>query len=319
VQILKKVIFILILLLVVLTIAINYKIENERIVIVDIPKGSSATLISKILKENDLILNEDLFNLYSRVLLKDKAFRAGEYKFDTRLSIYDIAVRLIAGDVFYRKLTLVPGTTISDILKLGNSEGLVNDLVGKPQDISKKFDIDLKEGIFFPDTYYYLKGDKFSSILINSSKKWKSKSKELWDKRKSNLPYKNLSEAITLASIIEKEGLEKRKIASVFINRIKRNMKLQSDPTVIYALGKNFDGNLTKKNLRIDNSYNTYKYKGLPPGPISIVSLDSLEAALNPVSTNYLYFVSKGDGSHKFSKTLSEHNKAVLKYQINAR
>ena len=126
-------------------------------------------------------------------------------------------------------------------------------------------------------------------------------------------------EATTLASIIEKEGIEKETIAGVFVNRLKLNMKLQSDPTVIYALGDNFDGDIKKKDLRIDNPYNTYRYRGLPPGPISIVSEDSLRAALRPKETDYLYFVSMGNGFHKFSKNLTDHNKAVLEYQINER
>ena len=141
----------------------------------------------------------------------------------------------------------------------------------------------------------------------------------MWVDRNPDLPYQDLNQALTLASIIEKEGLEKRKIAGVFVNRLNKNMKLQSDPTVIYALGDKFDGDLTRRNLQVDNPYNTYRYRGLPPGPISIVSYDSLEAALNPLLTDYLYFVSMGNGYHKFSKTLPEHNKAVLKYQINDR
>ena len=142
---------------------------------------------------------------------------------------------------------------------------------------------------------------------------------DLWISRQDGLPYQSLKEAITLASIIEKEGLEKKLIAGVFVNRLKKNMKLQSDPTVIYAIGNSFDGNIRKADLRIDNPYNTYKYKGLPPGPIVLVSLNSIKAALNPEKSDYLYFVSMNNGFHKFSKTLDEHNKAVLKYQINGR
>ena len=158
-----------------------------------------------------------------------------------------------------------------------------------------------------------------SKLLLESQRKWKLITDELWKIRRKELPYQSLKEAVTLASIIEKEGSEKEMIAGVFINRLNTGMKLQSDPTVIYALGSNFDGDIKKKDLRLDNPYNTYRYKGLPPGPISTVSEDSLKAALNPLKTDFLYFVSMGNGFHKFSKTLSEHNKAVLKYQINGR
>ena len=196
---------------------------------------------------------------------------------------------------------------------------MIDDLGKRPEISLKELGINYKEGMFYPDTYFFQKGDKYSSILLAAQEKWKSESEILWSDRNEILPYKNLTEAITLASIIEKEGLEKNKIAGVFINRLRIGMKLQSDPTVIYALGKDFDGDIKRKDLRIDNPYNTYRYKGLPPGPISIVSIESLEAALNPEETDFLYFVSMKNGFHKFSKNLTEHNEAVLKYQINER
>ena len=312
-------IFSLIFVLVILISAIHYRIDIKNSIILDIASGSSTSSIATSLHENKIIFNPTIFKIYVRLSSNDHKFKAGEYKFKSTQSIHSIVDKLTKGDFFYRKLTLLPGSTISNILKLGNSEGLFNDLENDPENLLKKYGINLQEGIFFPDTFFYLKGENFSSILIKSNEKWKKISKDLWINRNLNLPFKNLNEAITLASIIEKEGLEKRKIAGVFVNRLNKNMKLQSDPTVIYALGNEFDGNLTRKNLRIDNPYNTYRYRGLPPGPISIVSYDSLEAALNPLLTDYLYFVSMGNGFHKFSKTLTEHNEAVLKYQINDR
>ena len=119
-----------------------------------------------------------------------------------------------------------------------------------------------------------------------------------------------------MASIIEKEGVEKKRIAGVFVNRLNAKMRLQSDPTVIFALGKNFDGNIRKKDLSLRHPYNTYVNKGLPPGPISLVSLESIKAALRPEMSSYYYFVSRGDGTHQFSATLEEHNKAVKEYQL---
>lgn len=312
-------IFSLIFVLVTLLSAIHYRVEIKNTTILDIASGSSTSSIATSLHKNKIILNPTIFKIYARLSSNDHKFKAGEYKFKSTQSIYSIVDKLTKGDFYYRNLTLLPGSTISNILKLGNSEGLLNDLATDPEKLLKIYGINLQEGIFFPDTFFYLKGESFSSILLKSNKKWKKISKKLWNNRNLNLPFKNLNEAVTLASIIEKEGLEKRKIAGVFINRLNKNMKLQSDPTVIYALGNDFDGNLTRKNLQIDNPYNTYRYKGLPPGPISIVSYDSLEAALNPLLTDYLYFVSMGNGFHKFSKTLTEHNKAVLKYQINDR
>ena len=279
--------------------------------IVDIPEGSSISSISNILFEEGLILNPVLFKTYARFTLSDKKLQAGEYFIDSSQSVYTLNKKLVEGDFYYRKLTLLPGSTLKTILNLANSSSLVNDL--------DSIDIILEEGIFYPDTYYYLKGETFSSILFQSHMRWKEISNKLWESRDDNLPYANIMEATTLASIIEKEGIEKETIAGVFVNRLKLNMKLQSDPTVIYALGDNFDGDIKRKDLSINSPYNTYRYRGLPPGPISIVSEDSLRAALRPKKTDYLYFVSMGNGFHKFSKNLIDHNKAVLEYQINER
>ena len=292
-------------------ILVHFKVYKESSVIVDIPEGSSISMISNILFEEGLILNPVLFKTYARLSLSDKNLQAGEYFIDSSQSIYTLNKKLVDGDFYYRRLTLLPGSTLKTILNLANSSSLVNDL--------DSIDITLEEGIFYPDTYYYLKGETFSSILFQSHMRWKEISNKLWESRDDDLPYANIMEATTMASIIEKEGVEKETIAGVFVNRLKLNMKLQSDPTVIYALGDNFDGDIKRKDLSINSPYNTYRYRGLPPGPISIVSEDSLRAALRPKKTDYLYFVSMGNGFHKFSKNLIDHNKAVLEYQINER
>ena len=290
---------------------VHFKVTKDTSVIIHIPEGSSISLISNVLFSEGLILNPILFKTYTRLTLSDNKLQAGEYLIDSSQSVYTLNKKFLEGDFYYRKLTLLPGSTLKTILNLSNSVGLVNDL--------DSIAINLEEGIFYPDTYYYLKGETFSSILYRSHMRWKEISNKLWDIRDDDLPYTNIMEATTLASIIEKEGIEKETIAGVFVNRLKINMKLQSDPTVIYALGDNFDGDIKRKDLRIDSPYNTYRYRGLPPGPISIVSEDSLRAALRPKETDYLYFVSMGNGFHKFSKNLTDHNKAVLEYQINER
>ena len=292
-------------------ISVHFKVNKESSVILDIPEGSSISTIASILFEEGLILSPVLFKIYTRLTLSDNKLQAGEYFIDSPQSTYTLNKKLLEGDFYYRKLTLLPGSTLKTILNLANSASLVNDL--------DSIDIALEEGIFYPDTYYYLKGETFSSILFQSHLRWKEISNKLWESRDDDLPYANIMEATTLASIIEREGIEKETIAGVFVNRLKLNMKLQSDPTVIYALGDDFDGDIKRKDLRIDSPYNTYRHRGLPPGPICIVSEDSLRAALRPKETDYLYFVSMGNGFHKFSKTLTDHNKAVLEYQINER
>ena len=286
----------------------------------DINVGSTLQEISLDLEKKNLILNSFVFTLNAKLHNIENKMKAGEYLLSESESIFTLQKKFLNGQNFYRKLQLLEGKTMADIFKLGNSEGIVDDIQGNLKNLQQKLGIDNQyEGFLYPDTFYYQKGDLFSSLLKRSFSKQKRLYSELWLNRQEDLPYRSLKEAITLASIIEKEGLEKKLIAGVFINRLKKNMKLQSDPTVIYAIGEDFDGNIKRSHLRIDNPYNTYRYKGLPPGPIGLVSQSSLMAALNPEKSDFLYFVSMNNGFHKFSKTLEEHNQAVLKYQINGR
>ncbi len=286
----------------------------------DISVGSTLQEISLDLEKKNLILNSFVFTLNAKLHNIENKMKAGEYLLSESESIFTLQKKFLNGQNFYRKLQLLEGKTMADIFKLGNSEGIVDDIQGNLKNLQQKLGIDNQyEGFLYPDTFYYQKGDLFSSLLKRSFSKQKRLYSELWLNRQEDLPYRSLKEAITLASIIEKEGLEKKLIAGVFINRLKKNMKLQSDPTVIYAIGEDFDGNIKRSHLRIDNPYNTYRYKGLPPGPIGLVSQSSLMAALNPEKSDFLYFVSMNNGFHKFSKTLEEHNQAVLKYQINGR
>ena len=300
--------------------ATNHQKTFQDSLLFEIKQGSTLQEVTNELNNRGLILNSFVFKLNAKLHNADQNIKAGEYLLSKNESIFTLQKKFTEGHSFYRKLQLLQGMTTREIFKLGKSNGIVDDINNDLEIL--KFKLNIKgqaEGLFFPDTFYYQKGDLFSSVLKRAFDKQQSIYDGLWNERGEDLPYSSLIEAITLASIIEKEGLEKNMIAGVFVNRLKMNMKLQSDPTVIYALGSSFDGNIKKSHLRIDNPYNTYRYKGLPPGPIGLVSLSSVEAALNPQKSDYLYFVSMNNGFHKFSKTLEEHNQAVLKYQINAR
>ena len=300
--------------------ATNHQKTFQDSLLFEIRQGSTLQEVTNDLNNRGLILNSFVFKLNAKLQNADQNIKAGEYLLSKNESIFTLQKKFTEGHSFYRKLQLLEGMTTRDIFKLGKSDGIVDDINNDLEIL--KFKLNIKgqaEGLFFPDTFYYQKGDLFSSVLKRAFDKQQSIYTGLWNARSEDLPYSSLIEAITLASIIEKEGLEKDMIAGVFVNRLKINMKLQSDPTVIFALGSSFDGNIKRSHLRIDNPYNTYRYKGLPPGPIGLVSLSSIEAALNPQESDYLYFVSMNNGFHKFSKTLEEHNQAVLKYQINAR
>ena len=272
------------------------------------------------LTNNNLTEIPSIINGYATIMGYSTEIQAGEYLITTEDSLQDLFIKITSGNFHYRKIQLLEGMSflvLFELLKLSN--GLVNDLGKLPeQEILKKVESDYlsAEGIFSPDTYFYRKGDTASSILIRAYNQQLTYSLELWNKRFSNLPFLNLHEALVLASVIEKEGLEKKRIAGVFIKRLMIGMKLQSDPTVIYAMGKDFKGNITRKDLKRDHPHNTYLYKGLPPTPISMVTISSIEAVLQPIMGSDLYFVSRGDGHHQFSATLDAHNAAVRKYQL---
>ena len=298
----------------------NHRISLQEGQLFEIKQGTSLQEVANELKNRDLILNHFFFILNAKIYNIDQTIKAGEYLLSDSESIFSLQKKFLEGNTFFRKLQLLEGMTVKEILNLGNSEGIVDDINGDLYKFKLKLNIvGQAEGLLFPDTFFYQKGDLFSSLLKRAFNKQQTLYLDLWDSRQQDLPYSSLIEAITLASIIEKEGLEKETIAGVFVNRLRKNMKLQSDPTVIYALGLKFDGNIKRSHLKIDNPYNTYKYKGLPPGPIGLVSQSSIKAALNPSQSEFLYFVSMNNGFHKFSKTLEEHNQAVLKYQINER
>jgi UPF0755 protein len=175
------------------------------------------------------------------------------------------------------------------------------------------------EGLFFPDTFYFDRGTADIVLLKRSYEGMQSKLAAAWANRASGLPYKDSYEALIMASIVEKEtgkASERPMIAGVFLNRLRIGMRLQTDPTVIYGMGDKYDGNIRRKDLTTDTIYNTYTRDGLPPTPIAMPGLASIEAALHPEKTKALYFVGKGDGSHQFSNSLVEHNRAVAKYQL---
>ena len=296
----------------------NFSLDKDLLIYIE--PGKSSNDIALNLEEKNLINHPFFLVQYLRVIGKLNSVKSGEYSISNDEDLIDLVSKITEGKYYYRKIQLLEGMRFTEIMELiKKTEGLILNLGKYPE---KKILLDLNltykspEGIFAPETYFFKKGDTVSNLLERSYKAQQAYSLNLWSKRQPNLPFKNLYEALTLASIIEKEGKEKKEIAGVFINRLNRNMKLQSDPTVIYALGKTFDGNIRRKDLRIKNPYNTYVYKGLPPGPISLVTMSSIEAVLNPVLSDNLYFVSRGNGTHKFSVTLREHNRAVRKYQL---
>ncbi|WP_273048943.1 endolytic transglycosylase MltG [Pseudoalteromonas sp.] len=246
--------------------------------------------------------------------------KAGLYALSNTSVISNIK-KINQGQQVSFSFTIIEGQALRDVLAaIKNTTNLKNDL--NIEQLSQQVlssDIHL-EGWLFPDTYHYHNNDTASSVLKRAAQKMQQTLDDAWQQRAQNLPYNSAYEVLIMASIIEKEtGLasERPLIASAFVNRLNTNMRLQTDPTVIYGLGENFDGDIKRKDLRDYTPYNTYRIKGLPPTPIAMPSKAAILAAVNPPHSEYVYFVAKGDGSHQFSTTLKQHNAAVKTYILN--
>ena len=246
--------------------------------------------------------------------------KAGLYELSAD-SVLNNIKKINQGQQISFSFTIIEGQALRDVLNtLSTASHLQNDLkleqLGE-QIIGKQTHL---EGWLFPDTYHYHSNDTASSLLKRAAQKMQQTLADAWQQRASDLPYDTAYEALIMASIIEKEtalASERPLIASAFINRLNTNMRLQTDPTVIYGLGEDFDGDIKRKDLRNYTPYNTYRINGLPPTPIAMPSKEAILAAVNPPKSEYVYFVAKGDGSHQFSTTLKQHNAAVNRYILN--
>ena len=290
-----------------LVLMLNNSLSLNNNGIVYIPKGSSKTSTFNLLYDKGYIYDKLAFSILSKITFSD--IKSGEYSINDE-SPLTILLKIDKHDIIYRKFVIIEGTTIKQVRKkMLNNKYLTG--------VAKLNDNEL----IFANTYNFERGENVNNLIKNIKEHFLIKSEEIWQKRQNNLPIKNINQAYTLASIIEKEtGLvnEREKVASVFINRLNKNMKLQSDPTVIYAISDgwgNIDRELTKKDLLYPSLYNTYYTRGLPPNPIAIVGEKSFYSALNPENTKLLYFVADGKGGHNFAKTLKQHNKNVKIYR----
>lgn len=288
-------------------------VEEDTFFIIN--KGNSFGTIVNNLNNQNLIPfhSKKLFKYISRILYKNKlTIKAGEYQFLKGETPYEILTKLENGDVYIRKITFAEGLSNDSIFKIINSTyGLFGDLP----------DTDIMEGTLLPETYTYTYGDSKISIITRMQKAMLEFLNMEWLKRDYDLPFTTKQEALSLASIVEKEtGIptERGKVASVFINRLRKGMRLQSDPTVIYsfAMGnKDLEREIRKSDIARMSEYNTYRIKGIPQKPIANAGKDAIRAVLRPEKTNYLYFVATGNGGHNFSSTLDEHNTFVKEYR----
>jgi UPF0755 protein len=290
---------------------------------VEVPRGATVRSVINSLENAGLQVHRRQFLLLVRGFGRERDLKAGNYLLARAPTPIELLDKLTRGDVMQAEVRLIEGWTFTQFRNaLDAHPDLRHDTKGLDDaEVLKRLQAaePHPEGLFFPDTYLFAKGSSDAAVLRSAYRAMQRHLKAEWDARQPNVPYKSPYEALTMASIIEKEtgqAGERDQIAGALVNRLRIGMRLQVDPTIIYGLGPAFDGNLRKKHLLEDAPYNTYTRGGLPPTPIAMPGAASLRAALRPAKTDALYYVSRGDGSSQFSRNLTEHNRAVTKYQL---
>lgn len=294
---------------------------GSQVLDLEIEPGAPAAQVAEGIVASGADVNVMLLQVWFRASGQARQIKAGSYEITPGATPRSLLTMVVRGDQALKSITLVEGWSFSQVrAALQKAELLAPESIGlEPEMIMEKLD---KQGIhpegrFFPDTYSYAKGSSDLAVLKRAAKAMDKRLDAAWALRSTDTPLKSRDEALILASIIEKETgkpTDRAKIAGVFTNRLRINMRLQTDPTVIYGLGDAFDGNLRKRDLLADTPYNTYTRGGLPPTPIAMPGKAALLAAVQPATTKALYFVSRGDGTSEFSANLDDHNRAVNKY-----
>jgi UPF0755 protein len=297
-------------------------------VIIEVQPGQSLTAVSRRLAARGLLTHPRLLAIYGRSIGADSRMHAGEFLIRPGTSPRGLLQALVSGAVVQHSVTIVEGWTFRELRQALAAEAtLVHATRGmRDEAVMRALGEEGKppEGLFFPDTYLFGKGSRDLDLLRQSRDRMRKELAAAWETRLANLPLRDEYEALVLASIIERETGhpdERARIAGVFVERLRRGMRLQTDPTVIYGLGEKFDGNLRRSDLERDGPYNTYTRAGLPPTPIALPGAASLRAAVQPDERGELFFVAtgEGDGRHAFSKSLAEHEAAVRRYLVRYR
>lgn len=290
---------------------------------VEIMPGESLRHVAQQFAQQGLLVHGWDLIAYARLHEAAGGLRAGEYQVEPGTTVAGLLALLRSGKVVMHSLTLVDGWTFKQVLATVEQEpNLTHTLANLSQaEVAAKLGIqgDSVEGQIMPDTYQFPRGTSDVAFLKRAHEALQQALDAAWEQRAQDLPYRDAYDALVMASVVEKEtgqAAERAKIAGVFVRRLQKGMKLQSDPTVIYGLGDAYDGDITLKDLRTDTPYNSYTRHGLPPTPICMPGRPAIEAALHPEAGNALYFVARGDGTHVFSATLKEQNAAVEKYQL---
>lgn len=303
-----------------LTQPISSQTESQ---VVSIPKGATARQVVQRLYDAQLVRHPEWLLWVLKWRGQAEQVKAGEIEIRPNWTLDELIDALIQGKTVTYPLTLIAGETVQQSLANLQQAPKLNKVLDYGDLAAIQAALDLKhplEGQFLPETYFYSAGETDLSVLQRSHASLRKTLDQAWQNRATDLPIQTPYEALILASIVEKEtgyAPERPMIAGVFVNRLRKGMRLQSDPTIIYGMGEAYDGNIRKKDIQTKTAYNTYRINGLPPTPIALASADAIRAVLNPATTQALYFVSKGNGQHVFSNTLQEHNRAVRKYILS--
>ena len=287
-----------------------------------IPPGSSLRAAGREIAAAGAGIDPWVLLILARLTGVQASIKAGSYEISRGITPLELLKKLTRGDFTQAEVTFIEGSTFRQIRqRLDAHPDLRHDTTGLPEaEIMRLLGAPgvAAEGSLFPDTYLFAKRSSDIELLARARRALERHLASEWQARAPGLPYSEPYEALIMASIVEKEtgrDEDRSLVAAVFVNRLRQGMPLQTDPTVIYGLGEGFDGNLRKRDLLADTPYNTYTRRGLPPTPIAMAGLASLQAALHPAPSDALYFVARGDGSSHFSRTLAEHNQAVMRYQ----
>ncbi len=295
--------------------------QGSQLLDLEIEPGTRAAQVAEAVLASGVDAHLTLLQLWFRMSGQARQIKAGSYEITPGMTPRGLLTMLVRGDQSLKSITLVEGWSFAQVRgALQKAEHLAPDSFGLDGETIMKMlgkpNVH-PEGRFFPDTYSYAKGSSDVALLKRAAKAMDKRLDTAWAMRGPNTPLRSRDDALILASIVEKETgkpTDRAQIAGVFSNRLRINMRLQTDPTVIYGLGNAFDGNLRKRDLRTDTPYNTYTRSGLPPTPIAMPGKAALQAAVQPASTQALYFVARGDGTSHFSATLDDHNRAVNTY-----
>jgi UPF0755 protein len=334
-RVIKKFIYLAIIAALIASIFLGYKFNQfqhtpielgQESIQFTISSGSTIRQVAQSLADAGYISDPVMFIALARLQGEDTLIKTGEYLLKRGHTPLNLIELFTQGNAIQYTFTIIEGWTFKQLLQAIKDDPVLEKTISNESGKAimeriSKTEVH-PEGWFLPDTYHFPRGTTDIEFLRRTHQTMRQTLEQEWARRDQDLPLKSAYEALILASIIEKEtgaAFERPLIAGAFIQRLRKGMRLQTDPTVIYGIGDKFDGNIRYKHLRTDTPYNTYTRKGLTPTPIALPGIDAIRAAVHPADTDALYFVSKGDGTHHFSSTLKEHNEAVSKYQLKGR